>query len=217
MTPAERADIMAAVSAQIQGRSEEIASPSPGRTARPSRSRSWARSSPPTMVLDYYTGLAREFAFEETRHGMMGPVLVRKEPVGVVAAIVPWNVPLFVTMLKLAPALAAGCTIVLKPAPETPLDAYLLAEVRRGRRPARRRAQHRGRRPGGGRAPRDPSRHRQGLASPARPSPVVASPRCAASGCAGAPSSWAASRPPSSSTTPTSPALRSPACCRTRS
>jgi betaine-aldehyde dehydrogenase len=58
----------------------------------------------------------------------MGPSLVRKEPVGVVAAIVPWNVPLFTAMLKIAPALAAGCTVVLKPAPETPLDAYLLAE-----------------------------------------------------------------------------------------
>ena len=58
----------------------------------------------------------------------MGPAIVRKEPVGVVGAIVPWNVPLFVTMLKLGPALAAGCTVVLKPAPETPLDAYMLAE-----------------------------------------------------------------------------------------
>jgi betaine-aldehyde dehydrogenase len=55
--------------------------------------------------------------------------LVRHEPVGVVAAIVPWNVPLFTAALKLGPALAAGCTVVLKPAPETPLDAYLLAEV----------------------------------------------------------------------------------------
>jgi betaine-aldehyde dehydrogenase len=49
--------------------------------------------------------------------------------VGVVAAVVPWNVPQFVTMTKVAPALLAGCTIVLKPAPETPLDAYLLAEM----------------------------------------------------------------------------------------
>ena len=81
------------------------------------------------MVLDYFTGLAREFAFEETRQGMMGPCVVRHEPVGVVAAIVPWNVPLFTIMLKLAPALAAGCTIVVKPAPETPLDAYILAEA----------------------------------------------------------------------------------------
>ena len=61
--------------------------------------------------------------------GLMGPALVRHEPVGVVGAIVPWNVPLFVTMLKLGPALAAGCTVVVKPAPETPLDAYLLADA----------------------------------------------------------------------------------------
>ena len=59
----------------------------------------------------------------------MGPVLVRHEAVGVVGAIVPWNVPLFVTALKLAPALIAGCTVVLKPSPETALDSYLLAEV----------------------------------------------------------------------------------------
>jgi betaine-aldehyde dehydrogenase len=60
---------------------------------------------------------------------MLGPALVRREPVGVVGAIVPWNVPQFVIMLKLGPALAAGATVVLKPAPETPLDAMLLAEA----------------------------------------------------------------------------------------
>ena len=60
---------------------------------------------------------------------MLGPALVRREAVGVCALIVPWNVPLFVTMLKLAPALAAGATVVLKPAPETPLDAVLLADA----------------------------------------------------------------------------------------
>ena len=81
-----------------------------------------------TMVLDYYAGLASTFAFEEVRNGVMGPALIRREPVGVAAAIVPWNVPLFTAMLKIAPALLAGCTVVLKPAPETPLDAYLLAE-----------------------------------------------------------------------------------------
>jgi betaine-aldehyde dehydrogenase len=60
---------------------------------------------------------------------MLGPALVRREGVGVCALIVPWNVPLFVTILKLAPALAAGATAVLKPAPETPLDAVLLADA----------------------------------------------------------------------------------------
>ena len=61
--------------------------------------------------------------------GVYSPALVRREPVGTVAAILPWNVPFFLAMLKVAPAMAAGCTIVLKAAPETPLNAYLLAEA----------------------------------------------------------------------------------------
>ncbi len=55
--------------------------------------------------------------------------LVRHEPVGVVAAIPPWNVPQFTLISKIVPALLAGCTVVAKPAPESPLDAYLLAEL----------------------------------------------------------------------------------------
>lgn len=58
-----------------------------------------------------------------------GTALVRREPIGVVAAIVPWNVPQTVLSFKLAPALAAGCCIVIKPPPETVLDAFLLAEI----------------------------------------------------------------------------------------
>ena len=56
-------------------------------------------------------------------------VIVRKEPVGVVAAIIPWNMPQFLIVTKLIPALLAGCTVVVKPAPEAPLDALLLAEM----------------------------------------------------------------------------------------
>ena len=68
--------------------------------------------------------------WEEERTGMLGtPVIVRSEGVGVVGAIVPWNVPQFVTMSKLAPALLSGSTIVIKPSPETPLDAMLMAEL----------------------------------------------------------------------------------------
>lgn len=81
------------------------------------------------MVLDYFVNLTRTYAFEEVRAGFMGPALVRKEAVGVCAGIVPWNVPLFITMLKFAPALASGSTMVLKPAPETPLDALVLAQL----------------------------------------------------------------------------------------
>jgi betaine-aldehyde dehydrogenase len=89
-----------------------------------------AQSPTPWMMLNTFIQLARELEWEEERPGVMGgPVIVRREPVGVVAAIVPWNVPQFVTMSKLAPALVSGCTMVLKPAPETPLDAYLMAEL----------------------------------------------------------------------------------------
>ncbi len=71
---------------------------------------------------------------------MGSPVIVRSEAVGVVAAIVPWNVPQFVTMSKLAPALLSGCSMVIKPAPETPLDAFMMADLfERGRHPQGRR------------------------------------------------------------------------------
>ncbi|MGW5106039.1 aldehyde dehydrogenase [Nocardia sp. NPDC004123] len=80
-------------------------------------------------VWSYYASLGRSFAWEEERPGMMGPVTVRREPLGVVAAIVPWNMPHYIVALKLAPALIAGCSVVLKPAPETALDPYPLAEM----------------------------------------------------------------------------------------
>ena len=84
----------------------------------------------PMMVFNYYADLAGTFAFDEVRAGVLSPeVLVTKEPVGVVGAIAPWNVPLFIASAKLAPSLAAGCTVVYKPAPETPLDAFRLAEL----------------------------------------------------------------------------------------
>jgi betaine-aldehyde dehydrogenase len=84
----------------------------------------------PSMILQYYADLAKTFAFDEVRAGMLNPqVLVTKEPVGVVGAIAPWNVPLFIAAAKLAPSLLAGCTVVYKPAPETPFDAFRLAEI----------------------------------------------------------------------------------------
>ncbi|EUA49839.1 aldehyde dehydrogenase family protein [Mycobacterium xenopi 3993] len=79
------------------------------------------------MQLALATG--REFRWEERRPGVLGEVHLRKAPAGVVGAIVPWNVPQFLIMPKLIPALIAGCTVVVKPAPETPLDALWLAEM----------------------------------------------------------------------------------------
>jgi betaine-aldehyde dehydrogenase len=127
-TPQERGGLLAALSLAIQARMDEFAGTITSENGSPFVFSQMGQVFASTMVLDYYAGLAGTFAFEERRDGVMGPALVRREPVGVAAAIVPWNVPLFTTVLKLGPALLAGCTVVLKPAPETPLDAYLLAE-----------------------------------------------------------------------------------------
>lgn len=82
------------------------------------------------MMLNTYIETAKVYPWEEKRTGVLGSdVLVRREAAGVVGAIVPWNAPQFLTMAKLAPALITGCTVVLKPSFEAPLDAYLLAEI----------------------------------------------------------------------------------------
>jgi len=89
-----------------------------------------AQSPAPWMMLNSFLQVASTYDWEEERTGVLGsPVIVRSEGVGVVGAIVPWNVPQFVTMSKLAPALLSGSTIVIKPSPETPLDAMLMAEL----------------------------------------------------------------------------------------
>lgn len=84
----------------------------------------------PATLLRYYAGLTRDAPLEERRPSQAGgTTAVRKEPLGVVAAIVPWNFPQTLTFFKLAPALAAGCTVVVKPSSETVLDAFLLADA----------------------------------------------------------------------------------------
>jgi aldehyde dehydrogenase (NAD+) len=84
----------------------------------------------PAMMMGAFCDLADTYAWQETRAGYYGSdVYIRKEPVGVVAAIVPWNMPQFLIVTKLVPALLAGCAVVLKPAPESPLDALLLGEM----------------------------------------------------------------------------------------
>ena len=79
----------------------------------------------PATVAATYPGLLREFRFEEE----IANSLVVLEPVGVVAAITPWNYPLHQAIGKVAPALAAGCTVVLKPSQPAPLSAFILAEI----------------------------------------------------------------------------------------
>jgi acyl-CoA reductase-like NAD-dependent aldehyde dehydrogenase len=82
-------------------------------------------------VFDFYAGLADTFPFEEQKQPTMGGEygLLVREPVGVVGAIIPWNAPLSLISYKVAPALLAGCTVVLKSSPEAPGAAYLFGEI----------------------------------------------------------------------------------------
>jgi aldehyde dehydrogenase (NAD+) len=86
-------------------------------------------SAQPAQLFDFYADQIRKYKIVDERVRDKGGIArVVKEPVGVVAAITPWNAPLVLLCYKTAAALAAGCTIVAKPAPETPMDAYILAE-----------------------------------------------------------------------------------------
>jgi len=130
LAPAERAVILAKVADAINAQMGELAELITNEMGSPLIFSQLAQVLAPAMIFNYYAGLAATFAFDEVRTGLLSPeVLVTKEPVGVVGAIAPWNVPLFLASAKLAPSLLAGCTVVYKPAPETPLDAFRLAEI----------------------------------------------------------------------------------------
>ena len=167
----------------------------------------WPSRPAPWMMLNTFLGIARELPVGGgARRACSAPTSSCAASRSASSpAIVPWNVPQFVTMSKLAPALLAGCTIVVKPAPETPLDA--LPDGRAARR---------GRRPEGRRSTSCPPAARSASTSSRHPGvDKVAFTGSTAAGRthrrdlrraaqAGAASSSAASRPRSSSTTPTS-------------
>jgi aldehyde dehydrogenase (NAD+) len=129
MAPAERADVLAKLGEGYAARLGDMAQAITDEMGSPITFSQIAQAPMPMLILQYYTELARTFEFEDRRQGILAPVLVRREPVGVAAAITAWNTPQFVAISKLAPALAAGCTVVLKVPPEAPLDAYILAEL----------------------------------------------------------------------------------------
>ena len=129
MTPAERGAVLAKVSDAVRNEMGDVAELISGEMGSPVSWATMAQVLAPTMIFDYYAGLGSTFAFDEFKDGLLGLVLVTKEPVGVVAAITPWNVPLFLAASKLSPALLSGSTVVFKPSPETPLDANRLAEL----------------------------------------------------------------------------------------
>ncbi|QYG92889.1 aldehyde dehydrogenase [Iamia sp. SCSIO 61187] len=129
MSPKERGAVLAAVSGALTADMQGLAELISGEMGCPVSWGVMGQVFAATMIADQYVGLADTYEFTDTRAGMMGPSEVRKVPYGVVAAIVPWNVPVFEAMIKLAPALVAGNTVVLKPAPETPLSAQALGQI----------------------------------------------------------------------------------------
>jgi betaine-aldehyde dehydrogenase len=130
MAPADRAAIVARFADIYAARMMDMADVITEEMGSPITFSQLAQSPAPWMMLTTFLSVAADYPWEERRQGSLGgEIIVRHEPVGVVGAIVPWNVPQFVTMSKLAPALLAGCTLVLKPSPETPLDAFFMAEL----------------------------------------------------------------------------------------
>ncbi|WP_406500310.1 aldehyde dehydrogenase family protein [Streptomyces sp. NBC_01590] len=123
--PAERAARIAALRDVLVARKGEIAATVTAELGAPLPFSQAVHAGVPILVAGSYAGLAASYAFEEK----VGNSTVYAEPVGVVGAITPWNYPLHQIVAKVAPALAAGCTIVLKPAEDTPLTAQLFAEA----------------------------------------------------------------------------------------
>lgn len=123
--PAERAARLAALRDVLTARQDEIAGTVTAELGSPLKLSQTVHAGVPVAVAGSYAELAATYAFEER----VGNSTVLHEPVGVVGAITPWNYPLHQIVAKTAPALAAGCTLVVKPAEDTPLVARLFAEA----------------------------------------------------------------------------------------
>jgi aldehyde dehydrogenase (NAD+) len=129
--PADRADALDRLAAALAARAEEAARLVTAEMGMPIASSRQHNAAGPCAILRYYANLARGMDTEETRTAVSftGRTVVRREPAGVAAIITSWNYPIMLAFSQLAPALAAGCTIVLKPAAATSLSAYILAEA----------------------------------------------------------------------------------------
>jgi len=121
----ERAHFITAIAEGLQGRAEEITATITQELGMPLKLSGIIQVGLPTSQFAAMPKLMEEVAWEEE----IGNSRVLREPVGVLGAITPWNYPLNQIAAKVAPALAAGCTVVLKPSEVTPLNAFLLAEV----------------------------------------------------------------------------------------
>jgi betaine-aldehyde dehydrogenase len=122
---AERADCLQKISDGLKARADELARTIAQEVGMPLKMSSRIQAGLPIANFANYAKLVRDFQWESK----VGNSVVVREPVGVVVAITPWNYPLHQITLKLAPALGAGCTVVLKPSEVAPFNAFLLAEV----------------------------------------------------------------------------------------
>jgi betaine-aldehyde dehydrogenase len=123
--PAQRSEYLAAIAAKLKERADEFATTITGEVGVPLKIAQRVMVANPIHTFGSYAKMAAEFEFENT----VGNSIIVREPVGVVGAITPWNFPLHQIALKVAAALAAGCTVVLKPSEVAPLNAFMLAEI----------------------------------------------------------------------------------------
>ncbi|MDO3402969.1 aldehyde dehydrogenase [Mycolicibacterium neoaurum] len=129
-TAAERATVLDRIGAALKSRGRDTAALVSRENGMPISLSKGANGYAPALMFSYYAKLIRDYPTSEVRPSdFRGRSVVTRQPVGVVAAITPWNYPQGLAAMKLAPALAAGCTVVLKPSPETALDAFVFAEA----------------------------------------------------------------------------------------
>src|SRR2546428_4990809 len=121
----QRAELLGKISANLKARADELAKTIAQEVGMPLKLAGRIQAGLPIANFANFARLLKDFVFEER----VGNSLVVREPVGVVAAITPWNYPLHQIALKVAPALAAGCTVVLKPSEVAPFNAFILAEA----------------------------------------------------------------------------------------
>lgn len=126
LAPAERSAYLTAIAAKLQERRDEIGQIIADEVGMPIGLATAVQAGLPAAVCGYYAKLAADYRFEDEP---VGNSLILREPVGVVGCITPWNYPLHQVIAKVAPALAAGCTVVLKPSEVAPLTAFVLAEI----------------------------------------------------------------------------------------
>ncbi len=129
-TPAERIAVMNQFMGALAKRSSDIARAVSAQNGMPVAISEGFEGQLPLGLMQYYAELAKTLGGEERRPSQMGKeTLVTRAPLGVVAAVVPWNFPVTLAFSKIAPAMAAGCTVVIKPSPGTILDSYLIADA----------------------------------------------------------------------------------------